>query len=50
MMISSSNSNQPGLIAGLKLYISRQASNLSRYLLEQFLAGQTIIAERPVYA
>ncbi len=33
----SSNSSQLGLIAGLKLYMSRQASSSSRYLLEQLL-------------
>jgi acetyltransferase-like isoleucine patch superfamily enzyme len=33
----SSNSSQLGLMAGLKLYMSRQASSSSRYLLEQLL-------------
>jgi len=36
-MTSSSNSSRVGLIAGLKLYISRQASSTSRYILEQLL-------------
>jgi acetyltransferase-like isoleucine patch superfamily enzyme len=36
-MISSSNSKQLGLIAGLKLYISRQASSPGHYFLEQLL-------------
>jgi acetyltransferase-like isoleucine patch superfamily enzyme len=36
-MISSSSSAPPGLIAGLKLYTSRQASSPSRYILEQLL-------------
>jgi hypothetical protein len=36
-MIASSNSNHLGLVAGLKLHISRQASNPKRYLLEQLL-------------
>ena len=36
-MTSSSNSNQPGLIAGLELYVGRQASNTGRYFLEQLI-------------
>jgi acetyltransferase-like isoleucine patch superfamily enzyme len=36
-MISSSNSKQPGLTAGLRLYTSRQASRPSRYILEQLV-------------
>jgi acetyltransferase-like isoleucine patch superfamily enzyme len=36
-MTSSSNSDQSGLLAGLRLYIDRQASSPSRYLLEQLL-------------
>jgi hypothetical protein len=36
-MVASSNSNHLGLVAGLKLYISRQTSNPKRYLLEQLL-------------
>ena len=36
-MSLSSNSSQIGLIAGLKLYMSRQASSSRRYLLEQLL-------------
>ena len=36
-MTSSSNSDQSGLLAGLRLYISRQASSPSRYLLEQLV-------------
>jgi acetyltransferase-like isoleucine patch superfamily enzyme len=36
-MIAFSNSNHLGLVAGLKLYISRQASNPRRYFLEQLV-------------
>lgn len=36
-MALSSDSSQPGLIAGLRLYIRRQASSPIRYLLEQLL-------------
>jgi len=36
-MISSSKADQPSLIAGLKLYMGRQASSPGRYLLEQLL-------------
>jgi acetyltransferase-like isoleucine patch superfamily enzyme len=36
-MVSSSKADQPSLIAGLKLYMGRQASSPGRYLLEQLL-------------
>jgi acetyltransferase-like isoleucine patch superfamily enzyme len=36
-MTSSSNSSQVGPMAGLKLYIGRQASSTGRYILEQLL-------------